>query len=262
MGKYVVDTVHNGGAFCAFDPRALPEDFDNLEGAQFDRTLLMLEDQSRFWFDPSNRVGGVFCHIYVDQKATIEPRFRDQIESQTDNIEIQCPSGRMWFCGTDYAALDPIRGRPSQAYLNRDRDFLAQSIKIKKGTHKMRVTSFNVGIVENQLKMSWNWSDFGSKLLSGLVFTCFMIAGISTMHLVGMTFKWAEFLFSSASEECCSPSFKALALETIVLGILLFSSVIVGYFGTKAIDAKDIKKLEHDGDPDNMPHYIFEIETS
>jgi hypothetical protein len=262
MAKYVVDTVYDGGALCAFDPKALPPDFDALRGDAFEAALLELENQGRLWTYRQASDGGYFCHIYVDQKANLELKLHEHIEFQTDFMDFQCPSGRIWFCGVDYAALDPVSGRPNQQFLPREKEFFAQSIKIKKGNYKMRVTLLDAYIPENDPSRPWTLGDLAFKALFSLLFFCSILFMVSVFHLALVAFDWAKYFVLHISENCCAPSFIELKMKTILVCTTLLTSAIVLYFGIKARNAKETKRRLIEGDPADLPDFIFEMETA
>lgn len=72
MAKHIIEVRCSRAALCAFDPKALPEGFDDYKPVDVLRTLEDLQIEHRFRHLETDEEGDYICHVYVNELAQID----------------------------------------------------------------------------------------------------------------------------------------------------------------------------------------------
>lgn len=107
--KHIIVAGCDGATLCAFDPAALPSDFDRIVSDDPAAMMQRLRSQGRIWFRETGADGRFVFHAYVGERAPPASSGETRI-LVAEFPGFACPSGRLWFCGAEYAANDPERG--------------------------------------------------------------------------------------------------------------------------------------------------------
>jgi hypothetical protein len=107
--KHIIVAGCDGATLCVFDPAALPRDFDRVVGDDPPAMMQQLKSQERMWFGETGADGRFVFHAYVGERPP--PTSADEKRILLAEFPgFVCPSGKLWFCGAEYAANDPERG--------------------------------------------------------------------------------------------------------------------------------------------------------
>ena len=88
----VVEAGCDGATLCAFDPAALPADFDRLVCDDPVAVTTRLQSEGRFWIGETGADGRFVFEVYVDEPVqTMAAGTRFKLEAQFP--EFACPSG-------------------------------------------------------------------------------------------------------------------------------------------------------------------------
>jgi hypothetical protein len=259
MAKFIVEAGCDGAMVCAFDPEALPSDFDDsIEHDPLD-AMLQLQKEGRLWIDGTGGDGSFIFHIYVDEQAAYESLGDSVIEEQSEFRPIACPSGKLWICGAEYAAIDPHKGSAFTPKGGLDAHEMGECIEIPKGTHSMRVTLMDNE--DHELNHPFHWPMIAEIL--GVL--CLLIGGI------GAFFSALSFTFGSLAKLfqwiVGSPLFEKGWHALPVIGGICVASIAVfllGIFIFKRIDnMKSViaHRAAYNEVRRQIPNYIFEIKT-
>lgn len=105
--RHLVQATCDGAALCAFDPAALPPDFDRRVVDDPVGLMESLQAEGRFWLHETGGDGTFLFAVQVDEPQTdTEPG----AIAIFDVPAFSCPSGTLWLCGAEFAANDPSRG--------------------------------------------------------------------------------------------------------------------------------------------------------
>jgi hypothetical protein len=93
---------------CFFDPAALPSDFETRMQKDAFETMEKMASQGRVGWVKTGADGGYLFHFYINSQipADLQKHCQDQ---QTSDL-FYIPSGVVWACGTEFAALNPTEG--------------------------------------------------------------------------------------------------------------------------------------------------------
>lgn len=106
--RYVIEAGTDVAMLCAFDPGALPADFEARMGDDAVATMEDLEREDRLWWKETGADGGYIVHFYVEERRPEEMARYCTHERVLDPFPI--PHGTLWCCGAEYAARDPAAG--------------------------------------------------------------------------------------------------------------------------------------------------------
>lgn len=103
--KHVIEAGTDGATLCAFDPAALPADFDDRVAADTIGLLEALQSEGRLWFGGTGGDGSHIVHVIVGERPEA---LKSERPAFSGTIEL--PSGKLWVCGAEYMANDPLQG--------------------------------------------------------------------------------------------------------------------------------------------------------
>ena len=218
--KHIIAAGCDGATLCAFDPGALPSDFDRVVGDDPVASMQQLQAQGRFWFGETGGDGRFVFDVYVGERA---PPVSSH-EKRVLLVEIPgftCPSGRLWFCGAEYAANDPERGSSftPNGGLRRHQSG-GGHIQLAPGRHRFKIWS-----VDRTRKGAEGF--FSSASLLIYLYGFFLIAGglaaffSAVIFVIGLPVKLIQSLIGHPDADKGWHLFP-LAFEVLVLGALLF----------------------------------------
>src|SRR5882724_5966914 len=106
--RYIIETGTDAANLCFFDPAALPGDFDKQIKEDTIGTFEQIEKEGRIWWKSTDGDGGYLFHFYVDQELPEIVAKHAHDSQKLDRFFV--PSGTIWACGAEYAAVDPQAG--------------------------------------------------------------------------------------------------------------------------------------------------------
>lgn len=124
---------------CGFDPAALPDDFDATLADDPMGRMAALQAAQRCWTTETGGDGEYLIDVRVDEPA-IRRRAGVRRTLVAEFAAFACPSGRLWLCGAEYAARDPVAGSTNTptnglgAYPH-----MGASVAMPPGRHRMTV---------------------------------------------------------------------------------------------------------------------------
>ena len=71
--KHIVEASCDGATLCAFDPAALPTNFDQIVSDDPAGLMEKLQSEGKFWFSETGADGRFVFHIFVNEPA--QPEF-------------------------------------------------------------------------------------------------------------------------------------------------------------------------------------------
>ncbi len=107
--RHIIETGTDGAALCFFDAAALPKDFDSLVKEDAAGTFEKLQSEQRFWWQSTDGDGGYLFHFYVGED--VPEKMVKHLTEAKECPNFLIPSGTVWACGAEYAALDPLHGQ-------------------------------------------------------------------------------------------------------------------------------------------------------
>ena len=131
--KRVITAWTDGAALCAFDPAALPADFDSRMASDAAGLLESLRDKGRLWYAETDGDGARVVQVSVDEPGPAGPG-----PAWTGSIAV--PSGRLWVCGAEYAARDPRKGSKATPRGGLGRYRMGDCVEIPPGTYWLAAT--------------------------------------------------------------------------------------------------------------------------
>ena len=264
MAKFIVEVGCDGAMVCAFDPEALPKDFDDSIEHDPLGVMLQLQEEGRLWIDGTGGDGSFIFHIYVDEHAVYESLGDSVIEEQSEFRSIACLSGKLWICGAEYAANDPRKGSAFTPKGGLDAYEMGECIEIPKGTHSLRVTQID-NIDDEDSVMPFHWSMIAEIL--GVL--CVLIGGIGAFFsALSLVISLMTCLFIRLYQWIVdSPFFEIDWTGVFIIAGICASSIAVlllGIFILKRIgNMKSViaHRAAYNEARRQIPDYIFEIKT-
>lgn len=106
--KHIIEAGCDGAMLCIFDAAALPGDFD--ARVEDDPVALMesLGREEMFWSWETGGDGRFTVHVFVDAEPPPDVMKRGRELRTFEHFQV--PGGRLWICGAEYAANDPLAG--------------------------------------------------------------------------------------------------------------------------------------------------------
>lgn len=102
---HTVEAGTDGAMLCAFDPAALPPDFDARIADDPAGLLDTLRKEGRLWFGGTGGDGGFIVHVVASNSGDVPDGLSPAWQGG-----ISLPSGSLWICGAEYIANDPRKG--------------------------------------------------------------------------------------------------------------------------------------------------------
>lgn len=100
--KHRIEAGTDSATLCAFDPAALPSDFDARVGDDPEGLMEALRDRGLVWVGETGSDGQHRVEVRIDEAGGPgTPVFRGTL---------RVPSGALWVCGAEYMARDPLNG--------------------------------------------------------------------------------------------------------------------------------------------------------
>lgn len=100
--RHRIEAGTDGATLCAFDPAALPGDFDARVGDDPAGLMEALRDRGLVWVGETDSDGLHRVEVRIDEAGGPgTPVFRGRL---------WVPSGALWVCGAEYMARDPMQG--------------------------------------------------------------------------------------------------------------------------------------------------------
>jgi hypothetical protein len=190
MAKFTLDVATDFASICAFDPAALPKDFDTLIGLDPLNTIETLIEEGLFWIEETGGTGNYVCHVYIDEAYPFTDAIWEKVFDQSDFFPFTCPSGKLWICGLEHAARNPRRGRsfeePPSTPLH------SKAISIGSGNHLLRVTQIaneDIRPTEPDKPPYFSWKHMAAFVLAILGIVGTLVAGLM------IVFSFIEFFF-------------------------------------------------------------------
>jgi hypothetical protein len=254
----------DAAAVCAFDPAALPRDFDRQLEAD---TLGVLEDlkaKGQFWYGQTDGDGDYVCHVYLDEPFIPDEAIKARIVDQSAPQAIACPAGGLWFCGTEYAAKSPRKGSVNTPEGGLAENPVGKRIRLAKGNHMMSVIR-----IDNEGQPSRNRTGYlvdgiiqlalvGISIITGFFAVIFgsatVLAGISA---------GIEKLFKLEGASCFDPMVDLgnRAAFTLVLGLVwAVSTWLLVQFNQR--DAAKHRRKTWEEQFLATPDFVFSINTT
>jgi hypothetical protein len=179
MAKFTLDVATDLASICAFDPAALPKDFDALIDLDPLNTIETLAEEGIFWIEETGGTGNYVCHVYIDEAYPFTDAIWEKVFDQSDFFPITCPSGKLWICGLEHAARNPRRGRivgePPSTPLH------SKPISIGGGSHLLRVTQIandDIRPAEPDKPLYFSWKHMVALVLTILGIVGTLLAGL------------------------------------------------------------------------------------
>lgn len=262
MAKFIVEAGCDGAMLCAFDPAALPKDFDaRVEDDPLD-VMLQLQEEGRFWIDETGADGSFVFHVYVDEPVDNESLRDAPIKQQLEFRPITCPSGTLWVCGAEYAANDPRKGSAHTPKGGLDAYKMGASVDIPKGTHRLRVMRLDHEDLEPSYSPPFRWT----KVAEVVGVLCCLLGGIGalfsalslTLGSLGKLYQWI------VGSPLLQKGWHALP---VIAGICVASIAVflLGRFILKRIGRMKhvvADRAAYDEARRQIPDYVFEITTN
>jgi len=137
VATLIIEAGCDGATLCAFDPAALPFDFDTAAADDPVGLMEALQREQRFWIGGTGGDGRFVFHVHVDEAAPKCPGRRAH-EATFDAFAM--PSGALWICGAEYAASDPRAGSALTPLGGLGRYAMGGCVPLPPGAHCMKIT--------------------------------------------------------------------------------------------------------------------------
>ncbi len=129
--RHRIEAGTDGATLCAFDPAALPKDFDARVGDDPAGLMEALRDHGLVWVGDTGGDGQHQVEVRIDEASAPQaPVFRGSL---------LVPSGALWVCGAEYMARDPLNGSDVTPKGGLGRCAMGQKIDIPPGRYAMEV---------------------------------------------------------------------------------------------------------------------------
>lgn len=129
--RAIIETGTDVASVCFFDPAALPPTFGDATREDLMTGNRSLVEEGRVWCQDTGADGGYLFHFYVEEQV---PEHIQRHASDPQRLKsFRVPSGTIWACGTEYAALDP-----GKAGLDKFQH-MGQKFVLPSGTYTMTV---------------------------------------------------------------------------------------------------------------------------
>ena len=164
--RHIIEAGTDSAMLSAFDPLALPANFDIIIGDDPDGLMQDLQEQGKLWYDGRGGDGSYVFHIYVDEPpAPIDEATKEKRTLVAEFPAFPCPSGTVYFCGAEYAANDPEKGSEQTPPGGLDSD---AKISIPVGVHKVIFYE-----IEREMpKIKFQWGHLYARFLMILSIIC------------------------------------------------------------------------------------------
>lgn len=166
--KRVITAGTDGASLCAFDPAALPADFDTRMAADPAGLLERLRDEGRLWHAETGSDGTCVIEVSVDEPETAGP-----VPTWTGAIAV--PSGRLWVCGAEYAARDPRMGSKATPKGGLGRYRMGDCLELPPGTYRLAATVLPSDVARAGATPEW---------LRSLPFIGVLFGGLGTLVML------------------------------------------------------------------------------
>lgn len=137
MAKHVVEAGCDGATLCAFDPAALPGDFDAVSAEDPVGLMERLQRQQRFWIGDTGGDGSYVFHIHVDEPTPPNDLPCRRV-AKFDAFAV--PGGKLWICGAEYAARDPVAGSDLTPPGGLGRFGMGGYVPLPSGIHRLTIS--------------------------------------------------------------------------------------------------------------------------
>lgn len=257
MSRVILEAWTDGATLCAFDPGALPKDFDHIVGDDPIGVVEDLERQERAWLGGTGSDGSFVIHAYIEEPIPPFPNV-----SETDLVLVKdfpsfaCPTGVLYISGLEYMARYPEVGSAFTPKGGLGREGATKlRVAVTPGKCRLRIFEFK-GVVPQPPR---SFSVAG--LLGVLSWLSIVIGGISAVGgvvtlLLVLLIKLVQTITGNplAHERWYVAG---VALLTLVAGALLVGiglGLLRLYQRSPAGKAEDEAKLQ-------SPDFIFEVTT-
>lgn len=139
LARHVIAAGCDGAVLCGFDPVAFPDDFDATLADDPMGRMAALQAAQRCWTTETGGDGDYLIDVRVDEPP-IRRRAGVRRTLVAEFAAFACPGGRLWLCGAEYAARDPVAGSANTptgglgAYPH-----MGASVALPPGRHRMTV---------------------------------------------------------------------------------------------------------------------------
>jgi hypothetical protein len=267
MAKHIIEASCDGAALCAFDPKALPEQFDKWGSRDVQSALEDLQIENRFCRVETDGDGDFVCHVYVNEEAKLEAAVQARIYHQSDFVPIKCPSGRLWFCGAEFVASEPMKGNALTPVGGLGAHKMGKSIRLKHGTHKMRLTRIDNDNHRFGPNARLDWAHIG-RIGGTIALSIFCIFALgSAFSVFGSVLNWASISIFGVDNCRCTVTLEQAerAIEKmffflVISGIMAYGTHIALSALPKPRTTKENRKREKTARL-QTPDFVFEIIT-
>ena len=198
--RHVIATGTDVAMVCFFDPAALPSAFDKQMQQEALETMEKTAADGRMGWVQTGGDGRYLFHFYINDEvpATIQRYCLDPETAETFRV----PSGTIWACGTEYAALDPKAGGliGPKGGLGKY-PHMGASFNIQPGEYALKMwrTEWPDGAMENVLmralgksRLKWErWLGTITGMLFLSVCVTTIVVLILTIHHPSVTMIWS-----------------------------------------------------------------------
>jgi hypothetical protein len=264
MAKIEFEVECEGHALCAFDTAALPSDFDTLVGNDPIALHESLQDDGRIWHDVQGTEGSYICHVYVDEPLNLDPDLKSRILSWSEPTLLDCPSGELWICGGNYAALEPRKGNTATPKGGLRYHKRGKRIKVRKGLHSLCIIRVDKDEDDMSFLAQFSWIDVVFFSLGLLIFIFSMASFVFGLQfLIGLAGAGIESVAGKDFCDCRPLRISLWQQLAIMLASVGATGLLVSAFNS--LGRLDVVKTRYQREKKkrlSKPDYIFDIKTA
>lgn len=247
--KHVIEAGTDGATLCAFDPAALPPDFD--ARVEDDPIGLMdtLREEGRLWYGGTGGDGSFVVHVLSGEALDVPDGLAPAWQG-----EISLPSGSLWVCGAEYIANDPRKGSAFTPRGGLGRCAMGDRVDMPPGRYELSVYQIDREDEESQKPSPLQW-------LQTIPFVLYGLGGLAVVFsggalAVSLVIKLVQILLGSPLAEKGWHAVLVMLIITIagaaaiLLGRLIAPRIAAMPSVASANAAYEAEWLKH-------PHLIF-----
>jgi hypothetical protein len=263
--KYQFEAGTAGTSVCAFDPAALPADFDGRIADDPDALMDALKADGCLWWEDTGGDCGYVFHVHVNEDASIDHAVHGRMVNDVTLSSFPVPSGRLWFCGAEFAASDPLKGNrfTPKGGLKKHKG-MGTCIELTPGLYSLRIRRFDTTDFDPEISGAKDWANQALNLAVAVVGIAFLVMLFSGIGLLGAAL---DLLGSRMSPDlgCEAPG----TLSDLMLpAAVLAASVVIGGAGVLIVtilgktESVTARKAREDAARLARPDYVVEIHTA